>query len=275
MFQEWIPNDHFTATKNPHYWRAGLPYLDSITYKPIPDRQQLAGHASSRAAVDIIHTYDPQSHRRILRNNQSLGLHRRLRPRGRRARHGLHAAQPVQGALRQSQGAAGRGHGHQLEPSTCTVIDYGVNAASTGRSLPASPYYPPHRLPAHNLAKAKQLVKELKHETGKPVIVHPRPHARPRATRDRRVLPAQLQTAGMQRHPQQVQQAELINDALLGTFEALLWRQFGAVDPDLNYIFWSPTNDQLRSLHQHGPQQRPQRWRTPCIKGRQPDRGRS
>ena len=38
-----------------------------------------------------------------------------------------------------------------------------------------------------------------------------------------------------------VEQNDLINNALAGTFEALEWRQFGAVDPDLNYIFWSTT----------------------------------
>ena len=36
-FTEWIPNDHFTATANPNYWRPGLPYLHQVTYKPIPD----------------------------------------------------------------------------------------------------------------------------------------------------------------------------------------------------------------------------------------------
>ncbi|HEY4028533.1 MAG TPA: ABC transporter substrate-binding protein, partial [Candidatus Dormibacteraeota bacterium] len=39
VFKEWLPGDHFTATRNPSYWRQGLPYLDSITYKPIPDPQ--------------------------------------------------------------------------------------------------------------------------------------------------------------------------------------------------------------------------------------------
>jgi ABC-type transport system substrate-binding protein len=38
-----------------------------------------------------------------------------------------------------------------------------------------------------------------------------------------------------------VQQEQIINTALLGKFQAQVWRQFGAVDPDLNYIFWSPT----------------------------------
>ena len=36
-----------------------------------------------------------------------------------------------------------------------------------------------------------------------------------------------------------VAQAEIINDALAGTYEATLWRQFGAVDPDLNYVWFS------------------------------------
>ena len=40
IYSEWQPNDHFTATRNPHYWRSGFPYLDSITYKPIPDTTQ-------------------------------------------------------------------------------------------------------------------------------------------------------------------------------------------------------------------------------------------
>ena len=50
------------------------------------------------------------------------------------------------------------------------------------------------------------------------------------------------QTVGMKVTLAPVQQADIINTALLGTFEAQVWRQFGAVDPDLNYIFWSPTN---------------------------------
>ena len=32
-----------------------------------------------------------------------------------------------------------------------------------------------------------------------------------------------------------------INDALAGQFQTVSWRQFAAVDPDLNYLWWSPT----------------------------------
>ena len=45
-----------------------------------------------------------------------------------------------------------------------------------------------------------------------------------------------------------VQQNDIINNALAGKYQALAWRQFGAVDPDLNYIFWSTTTVSSGSL---------------------------
>jgi peptide/nickel transport system substrate-binding protein len=36
-FVEWKRNDHLTLKKNPSYWKSGLPYLDSLTYRAIPD----------------------------------------------------------------------------------------------------------------------------------------------------------------------------------------------------------------------------------------------
>jgi len=36
-FVEWKRNDHLTLKKNATYWHSGLPYLDGITYRAIPD----------------------------------------------------------------------------------------------------------------------------------------------------------------------------------------------------------------------------------------------
>jgi len=36
---EFVPNDHVTLTRNPDFWRPGLPYLDDITLKVLPDEQ--------------------------------------------------------------------------------------------------------------------------------------------------------------------------------------------------------------------------------------------
>ena len=56
-YSEWQPNDHFTATKNPNYWRSGYPYLDSITFKPIPDTSQREATLRT-GGVDLIISMD-------------------------------------------------------------------------------------------------------------------------------------------------------------------------------------------------------------------------
>ncbi len=37
--EEWVPGDHLTAVRFDDYWQEGLPYLDKIEVKPIPDEQ--------------------------------------------------------------------------------------------------------------------------------------------------------------------------------------------------------------------------------------------
>ena len=55
VFQDWIPNDHFTATRNPHYWRPGLPYLDRSPTSPSPTPPSSWPRLQS-GGVDIMHT---------------------------------------------------------------------------------------------------------------------------------------------------------------------------------------------------------------------------
>jgi ABC-type transport system substrate-binding protein len=42
VFQEWIPDDHLTLTRNDKYWQSGLPYLDELICRPLPDTQTRA-----------------------------------------------------------------------------------------------------------------------------------------------------------------------------------------------------------------------------------------
>ena len=37
MFDSWTTGGSFKVKKNPNYWQAGLPHLDSIEFKVIPD----------------------------------------------------------------------------------------------------------------------------------------------------------------------------------------------------------------------------------------------
>lgn len=38
-FEEWVPGDRLVATRFEDYWQEGLPYLDKVIIKPIPDEQ--------------------------------------------------------------------------------------------------------------------------------------------------------------------------------------------------------------------------------------------
>jgi len=239
VFQEWIPNDHFTATRNPHYWRPGLPYLDSITFKPIPDADQLLSSLKS-GAVDILHT-SVANVTASMRSDTSVAY--------------IDDATKVAGepdmdcvllnlqAPPFNNPKVRRAAAMALDGATYSkVITGGVEPPSTGPFVKGTPFYAPTGYPAPDTAKASSLVKEVEKETGKPVsfaIAHT-PDAP--TTREAEFVQQQMESAGMHVTLTPIQQAQQINIALTGKFQSQMWRQFGAVDPDLNYIYWSPTN---------------------------------
>ena len=239
VFDLWNPNDHFTATRNPHYWRPNLPYLDSITFKPIPDAEQLLASLQS-GGVDVMHTSISEV-TGSLRSDSSVGYtDDSVRVAGEPDMLCLllNLSKPPFDNPKVRQAAAMAVSSAEYS----TVIENGICPPSSGPFGDGSPYSAPTGYPAPDPAKAKQLIKEVQHETGRPVTITLNHTPDPSATRDAEYFQAQLQGAGMQVTLSTVQQADIISTAVLGTFEAQLWRQFGAVHPDLNYIFWSPTN---------------------------------
>lgn len=239
VFQSWNPNDHFTAARNPHYWRTGYPYLDSITFKPIPDSQQLLNSLNS-GVVDIIHTSTAQVTAQ-LRANTSLGYVDDSQHVAGEPDMGcllLNLSIPPFDNLKVRQAAAMAISSEQYTQ----VINGGINPTSNGPFVPGSPFYAPTGYPAPDPAKAAQLVQQVRQETGKPVTLTINHVPDANTTRIAEYLQQQLKNAGMSVNLSPIQQANFISTALTGNFQAQVWRQFGAVDPDLNYIFWSPTN---------------------------------
>jgi peptide/nickel transport system substrate-binding protein len=239
VFQEWIPNDHFTATRNPHYWRPGLPYLDSITFKPIPDADQLLSSLKS-GSVDILHT-SVANVTASMRSDSSLAyIDDSTKVAGEPDMDCVLLnlqAKPFDN-LKVRQAAAMALNGATYSK----VITGGVEPPSTGPFVKGTPFYAKTGYPAPNTAKASKLIKEVEQSTGKPVsfaIAHTPDAA---TTREAEFVQQQMQAAGMHVTLTPIQQAQQINIALTGKFQAQMWRQFGAVDPDLNYIYWSPTN---------------------------------
>jgi peptide/nickel transport system substrate-binding protein len=239
IFQEWVPNDHFTATKNPKYWRPGLPYLDSITYKPIPDTDQILASLKS-GAVDIMHS-DTGADILQMRADTSLAycddsVHVAGEPDMGCIQLNLSKAPFNNLKLRQAMAYA------TSSAEYVKVIDNGVNPTSNGVFTSTSPYYlADNGYPAFNLTMAKQLVSEVK-ASGASVSFTLGHTPDPKGSQIGEYLQQVLQEAGMVVTLQPILQDSIINVALTGAYQALTWRQFGAVNPDLNYIFWTPEN---------------------------------
>jgi peptide/nickel transport system substrate-binding protein len=238
VFTEWIPNDHFTATANPHYWRPGLPYLDQITFKPILDEDARAEALRSKT-IDLMITDTPQittqfkgnrSYSYIDDSGKVIGepdmnfvmLNCEAAPFN-NPKVRLAAAQAIN------------------RPQYAKVIDEGQLQISNGLFAPGSEYYSSTPYPKFNPTESKKLLAEVAKDTGAPVSFTLGGTTGPAAVRAQEYVQQALQAVGFKVTNSTVLQDDLINTALAGKFQALGWRQFGDVDPDLNYIFWSTT----------------------------------
>ena len=265
VFGEWDQNDHFTANRNPHYWRPGYPYLDTIEYRPIPDSQALLNSLLS-GSVDLIQT-DTSSVVKALQGNSSLSyiddkthligepdMNCLLLNLSAPPFDNLSVRQAVAMAINSKQYAA--------------VIDQNVNPPSNGPFVAGSPYYAPDGYPAYNPSKARKLIAKVAHQTSKPVSANINHVPDSFDSKIGQFLQQQLANVGIQVTLSPVQQDQIITTALTGKFQAQVWTQFSATDPDLNYIFWSPT--QINSAFSiNMARNTDQAMETALIKGRQ------
>ncbi len=235
-FKEWVPNSHYTGVANEKYWRAGLPYLSQITFKPIPDDQARA-QALQAGTIDMMHTTDPTSIKSFKGNRQwgytnnvgkmvgSPNLNLIM----------LNTAEAPFDDLLARQVVATGTNAQQYS----TVIDQGVCAPVNGIYQPGSPYYSSVPYPKYNQSKAKSLAQQYAKKHGSALSFTSNIVAAPQSVRQGEWFQQVMKNIGVKVSLKQVQQNTLINDALFGTFQATAWSQFGGMVPDLNYPWMS------------------------------------
>jgi len=236
IFEDWVPNSHMTAKRNPKYWRKGYPYLDSITYKPIIDFSSRAD-ALETGEVDMIHSNAPDTLLQFRgdrkwsyydNSGQVLG-----QPTVQCVQLNTTAAPLNNKTVRQAMAKAIN------RTQYAKVIDKGVDAPMSGLFLPGSEYYTSTAYPSYDPSGAAKLIKQVQQQTGKQVSFNLNSTSDPDTLRAAQFLQQAWQQAGMKVNINIIAQSTIINDALAGTYQATLWRQFGAVDPDLNYVWWT------------------------------------
>jgi peptide/nickel transport system substrate-binding protein len=239
IYSQWQPNDFFTATRNPHYWRTGLPYLDAITFKPIPDTTQRESTLRS-GGVDMIESVDPTT---ITHFSGSGGSGYQLVD----TRTGV-IGQPSFAFIMLNTAVAPTNNlsirqalAKAMDQSEVQKIIGGPAAKpANGIFLPNSPYYSKTTYPSYDLAGAKSLVKAYKAKHGTPTL-NLLTIPDPLEIKVVQAVQQMWQEAGFKISVSEVEQATIIDDFVLGKFQAVTSYQFGAVNPDLNYVWWSTT----------------------------------
>ncbi len=234
VFQQWVPNDHYTATKNPHYWRPGLPYLNQITFKPIVDPQSRENSLKS-GTVDIMHSSDTQNLVDLQGDSSFVtinDMHQTFQPDMDFVM--LNTAVAPMNDIRVRQALA---YAIDKQKVINTIFN-GLPPQSFGPYVQGSPYYGPTGYPDYNLAKAQSLVKQYEAEKG-PISFEYGTVNQPKDLETNQLVQAMWKQAGIQSTIVQVEQSQYILNALQGKYQAYAWRQFATPDPDGNYVWWS------------------------------------
>jgi peptide/nickel transport system substrate-binding protein len=239
IYSNWQQNEFFTATRNPRYWRKGLPYLDQITFKPIPDTSQREATLRS-GGVDMIESADPTT---ISNFSGSGGSGFQLVD----SRSGV-IGQPTFAFIMLNTAVAPtndpdirRALAKGMDQAEVQkVLGGGAARPATGIFLPDSPYYSDTGYPTYDPSAAASLVSAYKAVHGKPTV-NLLTIASPLELKAVQAVQQMWEQVGFDVTLTEVQQATIIDDFVLGNFHAATSYQFGAVNPDLNYVWWSTT----------------------------------
>ena len=239
VYQSWAPNNHFTGTRNPNYWRPGLPYLDQITLQADPRHHPTRGHAQDRR----------RRHDRIHRSQHH---------------------QPVQGASAATS-IVDSYHNIIGEPTMAFIMLNCEVAPTNDLTHPPGAGQGPR--PGHHPEDLRRRLRPARQRPLPPGVavlledhlpdLRPRrgQEARGRSTRPStarrpsswspsptpamaklvQIVQQMWQQIGVDVTISQIEQADLIDDFIAGKFQAATSYQFGAIDPDLNYVWWSTT----------------------------------
>jgi peptide/nickel transport system substrate-binding protein len=239
IYSQWQPNSFFTATRNPNYWRSGLPYLDSITFKPIPDTAQRESTLRT-GGVDMIESVDPTTITNFTGSGgtgfQLVDTQTGIIGQPTFAFIMLNTVVPPTSDLTIRQALA-----KGMDQAEVQKIIGGPPAKpATGIFLPNSPYYSDTHYPTFDPSGATTLVNAYKSKHGTPTL-NLLTIPDPLEIKVVQAVQQMWEQVGFDVTVSEVEQATIIDDFVFGKFQAVTSYQFGAVSPDLNYVWWSTT----------------------------------
>src|SRR5450759_3920196 len=218
--QTYLQNEKTVVVKNPSYWQAGYPKADSITFVPVPDgavrNNQLQG-----GQLDLMHQSNPIE----VDNLRNLGSQVKLltqKPGQREiAQYWLISKNaPFNSQLARTAFATAVNRAEILQIRAKNAFQQANSISDVG----TPGYLQNAGYPAFNLKKAQALVQQVKAQNGGQFNINLATTTDPDNSAEAQLLKEQLGKAGINADIQQFDQATLINKALAGSINVLLWR---------------------------------------------------
>jgi peptide/nickel transport system substrate-binding protein len=245
--KEWKQNDHLTAVKNPDYWQKDktgvqLPYLDQITFRPVPEPSQRVNNFSAGQDTMIHMDYPKQQEQLRALGTSQATLYTEGDGR-REVRYYLlnAAAAPFDDLNARKAFAMAVDRDALIKINELGLFD----KADQPFDKDTIGYLKNPGFPQHNLAEAKKLVTAYKDAHGGKFDIAIECTADDENVHEAETIKRQAEAAGIHADIKNEDQASFVNAALGGNFDVLLWRNHPGDTPDVEYFWWytgSPIN---------------------------------
>ena len=227
-------NTRTKVVRNPDYWREGLPYLDSITFVVATDAQARSQNLKA-GDFDVIHTTRDED---VLEFRDDAGVTLYEDNEGEETFVMLNVSEPPFDDVRARRALA---HATDRE-SIVELLGSGIVEVANGMFFPGSTYDTGvDNFPEHDPEEAKRLAAEYCADVpagcdGDRISFEYKTTPSPENDEVYQTLAEMWrEVASVSRLP--VEQAQFIQDVALGGYNAVLWRQFGAVNPDSDMLW--------------------------------------
>ncbi len=249
--QEWKINDHLTAVRNPDYWQKDadgnqLPYLDQITYRPIPDGDARV-NALLAGELNTLHTATAENIDRLRMEKDNGKVSVDESDKFAEVNYIMaNVSKPPFDNINARLAAA-----YAIDRDSFNEVrNLGLTKVASGPFAEGSVgYLEDAGFPEYDLDKAQEYAakynQDIGKEAGTPIELKVLATADPSVLKSAQFIQEQVEKAGFKVNLKTVEQAALVNSALGGDWNAMSFRNHPGGAPDLQYNWWyggSPIN---------------------------------
>ncbi|WP_176611334.1 ABC transporter substrate-binding protein [Actinomadura sp. WMMB 499] len=233
VFQSYTPDNRFIVKRNPKYWREGLPYLDAVEFRILPDFQTRAQTLESGGLTAMATQRDTD----VVKFGKlaEQGGYRMFRATGMSVPELAFMLNTAAGPTSDPRVRRAMAHATDREAFIETLRS-GLTEPADGPWSPDSAWYVPGGYPAFDPAAARSLISEYEREHG-PVRIELLSVPDQSSMQNAELVQDMWGKAGMEVTVRQADQATLVQRALMGDYGAIVWEQFARPDPDGEYSF--------------------------------------